>query len=370
MRNTFVTWLTLTPPQEPNARGVKSPPPEQMSEKINRLERLQLNPHGVVQLESHERMLFTAVPFDIEGSAIHGLQAEWESSDKQVVFIKRDGHALAGKPGTATLTASAGLLTATVQVIVVEGDGEPFGKKKADSTRNVLGVRQYPSGLGRDAASRIASNRKKQHHSANQQKLSATSRYMFLRDPNDDPLPDNETLSLYKPINTVGTPPGRTRGGATSPPAATGGTETNGNKNFTFALPVAGLPGRGINAGLSLVYNSAVWNKSTAVSSSWMTYDVDSSWPATGWRMTLGQLENQGSAGYTLIDADGTRHSLSLTSTSLRHHRRYFHSLQRRLQLRHSLLSEWHNRNLRSRRWRLPSVSHKDYRSKRELHLD
>lgn len=85
-----------------------------------------------------------------------------------------------------------------------------------------------------------------------------------------------------------------------------------------FALPVAGLSGRGINAGLSLVYNSAVWNKSTAPLSgaTWMTYDVDASWPATGWRMTLGQIENQGSAGYTLVDADGTRHALSLTSTS------------------------------------------------------
>ena len=318
VRDGFVSWLTLSPPQLPDPRGVKSPPPEQMSDKLNRLVRLQLNPRGAVRLQSHERMLFTAVPFDTEGSAIHGLQAEWESSDKQVVFVKRDGQALAGKPGTATLSARAGSVSASVQVMVVEGDREPFGRKKPDSTRNNLRVRQYPASSVNDAASRIASRGKRRHHSAMQQILSATSPYMFLRDPNDDPLPDDETLSLYKPINTVGSPPGRTRNGAAVPAPATGGTETNGNKNFTFALPVAGLPGRGISASLSLVYNSAVWNKSTAPlgGATWMTYDVDASWPATGWRMTLGQIENQGSAGFTLINADGTRHALSLTSTS------------------------------------------------------
>jgi hypothetical protein len=65
-------WLTLSPPQAPHARGVKSPPPEPLSEKLSRLVRLQINPKGAVQLASQERMLFTAVPFDGEGSAIHG----------------------------------------------------------------------------------------------------------------------------------------------------------------------------------------------------------------------------------------------------------------------------------------------------------
>ena len=315
---TWSNWLSPTSPQGPESRGVKPQVAEQKGDKLNRLARLQINPDGAVQLESRESMLFTAVPFDSEGSAIHGLQAEWESSDKQVIFVKKSGAALAGKPGTATVTARAGALTASVQVIVAKGNGEPFGKKKTDSIRNNLRIRQHPAGSGNDASERIASRLKRRHHSANQRTLSATSAYMFLRDPNDDPLPDTETLSLFKPINTVGSPPGRTRGAATVPPPATSGTETNGNKNFTFALPVAGLPGRGLSASLSLVYNSAVWNKSTAASTgfTWMTYDVDSSWPATGWRMTLGQIENQGSAGYTLIDADGTRHALSLTSTS------------------------------------------------------
>ncbi|HEX2272101.1 MAG TPA: hypothetical protein VHH35_21345, partial [Pyrinomonadaceae bacterium] len=313
----MLNWLTFSPPQEPAARGIKPPPPEKKSDKLNRLARLQVNPKGVVQLQERQSMIFTAVPFDSEGSAIHGLQAEWESSDKQVVFVKKSGEAIAGKPGTATLTARAGSLAASVQMIVSKGDGEPFGKKKPDSTRDPRRVSQYPAGTGNDSE-RIASRGKRRHHAAKQQKLSAAASFMFLRAPNDDPLPDDETTSLFKSVNIVGAPPGKKRGGASVPSPATGGTETNGNKNFTFALPVAGLPGRGLNAALSLVYNSAVWHKSTVPLSgaTWMTYDVDSSWPATGWRMTLGQIETQGSVGYTLTDADGTRHALSLTSTS------------------------------------------------------
>lgn len=315
---TFSSWLTPSSSNAPAAQGVKPPPVEQRSDKLSRVARLQINPKGDVQMQERQSMTFTAVPFDSEGSAIHGLQAEWESSDRQVVFVKKSGQAVAGKPGTATLTARVGSVTASVQVTVNKGDGEQFGKKKPDSMRSSFRVSQYPAGSGNDAASRLASNRKRRNHATNQPTAASASQFMFVRDPSDDPLPDNETISLFKPINTVGSPPGKKRGGARVPSTATGGIETNGNKNFTFALPVAGLPGRGINAAVSLVYNSAVWNKSTAPStgSTWMTYDVDSSWPATGWRMTLGQIENQGSAGYTLIDADGTRHALSLTSTS------------------------------------------------------
>lgn len=69
-----------------------------------------------------------------------------------------------------------------------------------------------------------------------------------------------------------------------------------------------------MNASLSLVYNSNVWNKSTNGRSTFVTYDVHFSWPATGWRITLGQIEDQGSAGFTLTEMDGTRRALVYTS--------------------------------------------------------
>ncbi|HET7287045.1 MAG TPA: hypothetical protein VFI71_06225, partial [Pyrinomonadaceae bacterium] len=137
----------------------------------------------------------------------------------------------------------------------------------------------------------------------------------FIRDPNDDPLPDNETSSLYQPNNLIGTPPGKKKPGALSAASTIAVTES-GNRNFTFGLPVVGLPGRGIDVSLALIYNSLVWNKSTNPSDSltWMTYDVDSGYPAQGFRLGYGQIEDQGTAGFTLTDSNGTRHALVYSS--------------------------------------------------------
>jgi hypothetical protein len=69
-------------------------------------------------------------------------------------------------------------------------------------------------------------------------------------------------------------------------------TET-GNANFTFALPVVGMPGRGLGLSLSLVYNSRLWNKSTDGTYTYMTYDVDSGWPSQGFRLSFGQSKTR-----------------------------------------------------------------------------
>src|SRR6266850_7413879 len=103
-----------------------------------------------------------------------------------------------------------------------------------------------------------------------------------------------KTPSLYLASNAVGSPPGKER---TPPNPFVPDLEVaeNGNKNFSFALPIVNLPGRGLDVSLSLVHNSQTWNKSTSGGSTYMSYDVDSSWPAAGWRLSLGQIEDQGS---------------------------------------------------------------------------
>jgi RHS repeat-associated protein len=198
----------------------------------------------------------------------------------------------------ATLTATAGSKQATVHVRVVEGTKEPFGgKKRIDSKRSVQ-------------QQALAKNR-----SRRQRRAHTTNVMPFMRDPNDDPLPDNETSSLYQPNNLIGTPPGKKKPGALSAASTIAITES-GNRNFTFGLPVVALPGRGIDASLALIYNSLVWNKSTnpSDSSTWMTYDVDSGYPAQGFRLGYGQIEDQGTAGFTLTDSNGTRHALVYSS--------------------------------------------------------
>jgi hypothetical protein len=79
-------------------------------------------------------------------------------------------------------------------------------------------------------------------------------------------------------------------------------------------LPVAGLPGRGLDVNLGLAYNGRIWNKSTnSLSQTVMTYDVDRGWPAPGFRLGYGHLESQTDVSpsqYVLVDPGGTRHKM------------------------------------------------------------
>jgi RHS repeat-associated protein len=317
-RSDFYSWLGSLAPQE--KRGVRAKRPETMTEKQGRVSSLRVNPGGQVVLKSREPMLFAAIPADNEGNAIHGLRATWTSSDQQVVFVSKDGQAMAGKPGHAVLTASAGNMTATVNITVVpNANREQFGKKKQNSMRNpsksgALNLKETKAGRNKLTSSKRRSTKRSEsslrfrHH----EMIAASMVPTPIRPPEEDPLPDSETGSLYDVSNATGSPPGKRKLGAGSPAAATEGTETNGNQNFTFALPVIDLAGRGLNVAFSLIYNSQAWNKSTDPfdSSVWMTYDVDSGWPCPGFRLGLGQIEDQGSFGFTFTDSTGTRHAL------------------------------------------------------------
>lgn len=316
------------PPRPNVGPGVSPQRAQTKQERLASVVSLRINPAAEVVLQSHQPILFSAIPIDAAGSAIHALSGEWESSDQRVVSIRKSGKAVAGHPGNAILTATAGRATQTVRVTVLASQEEFGGKKKQDSTRASIQINQSFRNIGVEQQSNsgplMRNGRIKRQHSkniihpahANLRNARSFAALLPLRNPNDDPLPDNETSSLYQAWNAVGFPSGKTRRGALTPALATGGTE-NGISNFSFALPIASLPGRGIDASLSLVYNSQTWHKSTnpSTSATWMTYDVDSGWPATGFRISFGQIEDQGSAGFTLTDPDGTRHALIQTSS-------------------------------------------------------
>src|SRR6266542_1185341 len=290
-----VTGTAITPQRPPSRQELEAS-----------VASLRMVPEGDLTLESRERVLFSAILLNATGATVQGLSAVWQSSDSEVISISPKGEAVAGQTGTATLTARAGTVTQTLTVTVVQGNRDLYGgMPKQTSTRTQTLGREN----SRPATVTVARNSLiRRNH--------AVMAPLPLRAPNEDPLPDDESSSLYLASNGVGSPPGRRRPGAITPPVATHGTE-NGNKNFNFGLPIVSLAGRGLDASLSLVYNSQVWNKSTAGNNStWVTFDVDSGWPATGFRIGYGQIENQGSYGLTLTDADGTRHELALTSTN------------------------------------------------------
>lgn len=297
-------------------KGVRPSPPLSPAERAMKVARIELNVADEIELKNRQPMLISAIPVDADGNAVQGLTASWQSTNKQVVFVRKTGEVLAGKVGTATLVATAGTKRVTVRVRVVDGSKEPFGgKKPVDSKRSSQGE---VGATIRNASNLVAKDRSKQERAHATNNMSSAARMLpFMRDPSDDPLPDNETSSLYQTNNLIGTPPGKKKPGALSAASAVPVNES-GTKNFNFGLPVVGLPGRRIDVSLNLIYNSLVWNKSTnpSTSATWMTYDVDSGFPAQGFRLGYGQIEDQGSAGFTLTDSNGTRHALVYSSWS------------------------------------------------------
>lgn len=294
-------------PPRPQVRGVRPPAPPSQRELEAKVASIRINP-GAVTIQSREPVSFSAAPLDTSGKPIQGLHVRWQSSNQAVLVVNRGAQVVGGTPGSATLTARAGTVSQSVEVNVIAGSWGRFGPKKSrDTSREHSGAEtmkrlkesnQTASWRKPGTAAAKFAHGFRLHRQANDKdhnNAAGKSSPLPIRPPNEDPLPDGETPSLYIPPNTVGKP--------------------NGNRNFTFGLPVLDLPGRGINVSLSLVYNSLLWNKSSSGGTTYLTYDVDSGWPAPGFRLGFGQIEDQGSNGFTLTEANGTRHSLSSSGT-------------------------------------------------------
>lgn len=210
-----------------------------------------------------------AIPVDKNNSPVNGLAPNWESSNPQVLKIINDSQAIALKSGDATLTVSSGKFTREFSVNVI--------------------------------SSVVAA------HVSNRRTETAAM-------PSDD---DDEFRSSLTPENNLGSPSGQVEAQAPNAPAALGRrryVERIGSANFNFDVPVAVLPGRGIEAGINLSYNSRIWNywqNPIAPQLSRYRYNMDGDWLAPGFKLTFGGLNL---LSKTLTSPDGTRHQLYFIS--------------------------------------------------------
>ncbi|MCU1264914.1 MAG: repeat-associated core domain protein [Acidobacteria bacterium] len=304
--------------ENPNSqnRGMPEAPPSSTSasprrahtkvEREGKVSRLELNTKDNVELRSGQHMLFAAIPFDVEGSAIHGLAADWESTDPQVVTISRKGEAVAGVPGVAHITATAGAKNEKVKITV----GPPIASP-AEATETGKEIKT-------NRARRTAPNADAAHvsktSSGSAESIRRFRQYAHRRTLTASGTPQGQGRdpdAFYSARNSVGTPPNKTTPGAQSRAAATEGTEAPGSSNFSFSVPIVNLPGRGLNIDLSAFYNSRIWNRADYLHTT-ISYDVDQGWPAPGFTLGYGHLRWQGtvSRSWELADSDGTRHQL------------------------------------------------------------
>lgn len=97
-----------------------------------------------------------------------------------------------------------------------------------------------------------------------------------------------------------------------------GGGENLLSNNLNWNLPLVSLPGRGLDLGLTLSYNSLVWTRSTNS----VDFDLDDGMPSPGFRLGFPTVEGPywndqaGTNFYMLITPSGAHVELRLTATA------------------------------------------------------
>jgi len=249
-------------------------------------------------LEEGRPTQLAAIPVDSEGNAVHGLTAVWRAITPGAVSVSSTGEVIANATGVSVLQATVGANTATITVTVVARAGSA--------------LRPSQSSVGAGTHATLKATTRKARSVLFAHRIPPGSLAM--------PLGGDEAESVFRPANAIGTPPGKTTPGAQKRGAAVESTETPGSANFNFNLPVASLPGRGIDVGLSAVYNSRLWNKSSgAGGTTVMTYNIDKGFPAPGFSLGYGYWVDASTDTVNqimLTDPDGTRHRMVYRSSS------------------------------------------------------
>ncbi|HZI56033.1 MAG TPA: hypothetical protein VFF39_04630, partial [Verrucomicrobiae bacterium] len=92
-----------------------------------------------------------------------------------------------------------------------------------------------------------------------------------------------------------------------------------GSESYNYDIPILSLPGRnGLDVTLTLHYNSHLWTSAQLAT----TFNADRDFPSYGFRIGYGFIEGPfsnvaGSSSYQLIEPDGTKRELCLSSGTL-----------------------------------------------------
>ncbi|NOT46631.1 MAG: hypothetical protein HOP17_02625, partial [Acidobacteria bacterium] len=195
------------------------------------------------EVEIGQKVSLGARPVDKKGKIINGIAAKWSCTDSKVLRILNDSEAVAIAEGDARLIVRAGNVTREVKIKVNRG------------TRN------------------------------------SSKPGLLMPDPPEQPvITEHQIENLVTPENNLGNPIGQTEMGSPSAAAALRTRERFGSSNFSFSIPAASLPGRGIDASVGITYNSRIWNKSSSGGMDFYTFNTDGSWLAPGFEMGYGEL--------------------------------------------------------------------------------
>ncbi|MEW6213075.1 MAG: hypothetical protein AB1631_32430, partial [Acidobacteriota bacterium] len=273
---------------------------ERLADRLSYVARLQITPMKMVGYQG-DRFTFSALPLNFADQTIQGVRVEWESSNPDIVQIDNTGQAVFLQPGRVTITCRAGAVSASAPVLVRPGQRPHQTDDEWRRDQSELKLSDSGSGASASLTSMI------------EKALSAASPTVYAQNGGYDGSDFVYDEVWNDPRNVVGSPHDHvaegTRMGAVMPSGS----------NFNMAIPIIGLGGRGLGAGVTLFYNSRIWSRhSNAV-----TFDPVASWPSPGFSLGFGRIvtyahEYSGivlyRAKYMLVEADGTRRYLGQSS--------------------------------------------------------
>jgi RHS repeat-associated protein len=284
-------------------------PQEKQSERDSRVRRIRISPEDVTA-RIGETVRFVAVAYDENDDTIGGVNFTWRAQggrEQAGAVIAPAGEFSATVEGKFKIFAEGAGHTAQTDVTVLEDapvtKGQP-GKVRDLSTRDLPPAESQGRG---EAAPRRNARVDRNARSAFR-KISFSNAEPPATSSAAPPLPQGSDVYGWNSLNYMtADDPGNLPGDPPGSPKDDGA----GNGNFQIGAPVLALPGRGINITLGLAYNSHLWHKAGTN----ITYDIDRGWPAPGWSLGFGKLQDIGNGGSIIVEADGTRHGFNGTVT-------------------------------------------------------
>ncbi|MCC7307050.1 MAG: RHS repeat protein, partial [Acidobacteria bacterium] len=224
------------------------------------------------EIEVGQIISLGARPLDKKGEIVNGVGAKWQCANSKIVRILNDSQAIALTAGEAKLSVRSGSVVKEITVLV---------------KKNVRDAEAHATVLNQD--------------------------------PETPVYTEELAANLVTPENNLGNPVGQSEIGSRAAASAIMTRERYGSSNFSFDIPAASLPGRGIDASIGLTYNSRVWNKSGSGQTTTYNFNIDGNWIAPGFEMGYGELVPYGwgsVGGYMLTSPSGTRHQLAYRQAS------------------------------------------------------
>jgi len=263
-------------------------PQETTADRTSSVTGIRITPSRIVGYTG-QHLPFSAVGSNADGLTIQGVQFSWSSSDTEKLQIDNSGMASLNGPGVVWVSAATPNASSQVPVLIrpgprpVQTDSEWLadqGQLRPNGT--IVPISGTAGSLLDFIIERLAPTVHAQTGGADSGD--------FLYD---------ELWS--EPRNLVGSPRNRVRTSSAI------GTILPEGSNFEFSVPLYGLSGRGVPAGIALNYNSRIWSRHGSA----VTFNAVNSWPYLGFTLSFGRIVTYAAGSNTkfvLIDSDATRH--------------------------------------------------------------